>query len=64
MDSEELITVDEAAARCGINKLRFLGYCMDRRPWMPRSDGRLVYADSLTELQKYLAADHSSGGAS
>jgi hypothetical protein len=64
-----LIPVEQAAADLGISLPRFLGYCMDRRPWMPISDGKLVQADSLDGLRKHLlcnnpppnrGADHSS----
>jgi hypothetical protein len=60
VEGSEYITVSEAAARLGISRERLIGYCMDRRPWMPISDGALVRADSLEGLRKYLAAVHSS----
>jgi hypothetical protein len=66
-DEETPIRVEDAAAQLGIPLANFLGYCMDRRHWMPRSDGQWVYPSSLQGLREYLAHRapfHSSGGAS
>jgi hypothetical protein len=61
---EPPIRVEDAAAQIGIPLANFLGYCMDRRHWMPRSDGTWVYPSSLQGLREYLAHRtpfHSSG---
>lgn len=48
---DELIPLEDAARELGIEPKRLLGYCMDPRPWMPISDGRLVYRWSLAAIR-------------
>jgi hypothetical protein len=62
-EGEEMpILVEVAAESLGISLKRFLGYCADRRYWMPKSDGVWVYPTSLEGLREYLkrTADHAS----
>lgn len=55
MEHSDLIPLEDAARELGIEPKRLLGYCMDPRPWMPISDGRLVYRWSLKAVRERVA---------
>lgn len=52
---EVLQALEDAARELGIEPKRLLGYCMDPRPWMPISDGRMVYRWSLAGVRERVA---------